>query len=351
MYKARAAILAKQHSPLVVADIEVPEPGYGQVLVEVHASGICGAQLGEIDGFRGKDPFLPHLLGHEGGGVVLDIGEGVTRVKPGDRVVMHWLKAGGIDAETADYRWEGRHLNAGWVTTFNEKAVVSENRLTPVDGDVPFEVAALMGCVVTTGMGAVENDAAVTEGGEVLIFGTGGIGLVEVMSARNVGAAKIVAVDLSEFRLEAAKKFGATHTVNAGKKNFREDLLNIFGEEGSEAVIENTGKPEVIETAMSFTAAPGIIVMAGVPPVGSKITVDAYPFHRHRKVTGSMGGGCDPERDIPRYIDMYRDGQLPLDEIMYPVKTLDEINDCIAMMRRGETLRCMLRMNRTKGGE
>src|SRR5438093_1253016 len=137
--KVRAAILQTLNRPLVLDEDEIPPLYAGQVLVEVRASGVCGAQLNEIQGVKGDDKFLPHLLGHEGGGVVLDIGPGVTHVKKGDHVVMHWRKGAGIQSKTPKYLWDGGIVNAGWVTTFNERAVVSENRLTPIDKDIPFE--------------------------------------------------------------------------------------------------------------------------------------------------------------------------------------------------------------------
>src|SRR5580692_4995742 len=148
--KTRAAILEKLNAPLVVDEIEVPKLECGQVLVEIHCSGICGAQLGEISGVKGPDKFLPHLLGHEGGGVVLETGPGVTHLKVGDHVVLHWRKGAGIHSQTPKYQWNGRTVNGGWVTTFNRLSVVSENRATPISKYIDFEVAALMGCAVTT---------------------------------------------------------------------------------------------------------------------------------------------------------------------------------------------------------
>src|SRR5579862_6964716 len=148
--KMKAAILEALRAPLVLDDeVNVPDLECGQVLVEVHRSGICGAQIGEIEGRKGPDKFLPHLLGHEGGGIVLETGPGVTHVKQGDHVVLHWRKGAGIQAQPAKYQWNGRTVNAGWVTTFNEHAVISENRLTPIPKDIGFEVAALMGCAIT----------------------------------------------------------------------------------------------------------------------------------------------------------------------------------------------------------
>jgi len=148
-----------------VAEVELPKAlSFGQVLVKVHYSGICGAQINEIEGAKGPDKFLPHLLGHEGSGTVLDVGVGVKTVRKDDRVVMHWRQSDGLQSETPAYQWEGRKVNAGWVTTFNEYAVVSENRLTAIPKDFDLKLAPLFGCAVTTAMGVVNNDAHVKIG-------------------------------------------------------------------------------------------------------------------------------------------------------------------------------------------
>ena len=174
----KSAILIESNKPLVVADIELPKKiGFGQVLVRICYSGLCGAQINEIEAVKGPDKFLPHLLGHEGSGIVEKVGDGVTTVSLGDHVVLHWRKSSGIQGSTAKYSWDGKQVNAGWVTTFNEKAVVSENRLTVIPKDFNLRTAALFGCAVTSGFGAVNNDAKVKIGQSVLIFGIGGMGL------------------------------------------------------------------------------------------------------------------------------------------------------------------------------
>jgi len=156
----KSAILVESKQPLVIANIELPDKlQFGQVLVKVYYSGICGAQINEIDALKGPDKFLPHLLGHEGSGIVEEIGEGVKTVKPGDHVVLHWRQSSGIQSSTAKYSWNGKKVNAGWVTTFNEKAIVSENRLTTISKNADLKTAALYGCAITSGFGAVNNDA------------------------------------------------------------------------------------------------------------------------------------------------------------------------------------------------
>ena len=156
----KAAILTELRKPLIIAEIEIPqELKVGQVLVKIHFSGICGSQLGEIDGAKGEDKFLPHLLGHEGSGTVVAIGPGVKTVSLDDKVVLHWRKGDGIESEPPIYNWKETKVNAGWVTTFNEFAIVSENRITTIPKDSEMDVAALFGCAVTTGFGIIENNA------------------------------------------------------------------------------------------------------------------------------------------------------------------------------------------------
>ena len=173
----KAAILVESRKPLVLDDVDLPSNlEYGQVLVKVVYTSICGAQINEIEARKGPDKFLPHLLGHEGGGIVEKCGAGVTTVKPQDHVVMHWRKGKGIQSPTPKYHWKGKIVNAGWVTTFNEYAVVSENRLTPIPPDFDLKSAALYGCAVTTGYGVVFNDARLKSGESLVVVGCGGAG-------------------------------------------------------------------------------------------------------------------------------------------------------------------------------
>src|SRR5271155_3543084 len=210
----KAAVLVKQNAPLEVYEVEIPKLDVGQVLVRVEYSGICGKQIDEITGRQGEDRFIPHLLGHEGGGTVVEVGPGVKKVKPGDRVVMHWIKGTGIDSEPPRFSYQGKTLSAGWVTTFSENSIVSENRLTPVSGGAGFDVLALLGCAVTTGLGIVFNNIGLRPGQSIAVFGVGGVGLNVVQGADLVNAYPVVAIDKSAQKLEFARKFGATHTVN-----------------------------------------------------------------------------------------------------------------------------------------
>jgi len=332
----KAAILAELRKPLVVAEVELPKAlAPGQVLVKVRYSGICGSQLGEIDGAKGEDRFLPHLLGHEGSGTVVEIGPAVRHVNPGDAVVLHWRKGAGIESDTPTYRWGGRTVNAGWVTTFNEYAIVAENRLTPIPADSDLEVAALFGCAVTTGFGVVVNNARLTIGESVVVFGAGGVGLNIVQAAALVSAYPIIAVDLHAGRLELARSMGATHTVNARESDAFAAIRQIAGAAGIDAFIDNTGDPAVIESGYRLVKPQGRVVLVGVPRKGNDIGIHTLPLHFGKVLTGSHGGETVPQTDIPRYHALFRSGRIRLRELLTHRFGLDEINAGIAGMRDG----------------
>jgi S-(hydroxymethyl)glutathione dehydrogenase/alcohol dehydrogenase len=341
----KAAVLAELKAPLVVAEVAMPETlAVGQVLVKISYSGICGSQLGEIDGAKGEDKFLPHLLGHEGSGTVLAVGLGVKHAKVGDKVVLHWRKGLGIESETPQYVWQGRKVNAGWITTFNEYAIVSENRITPIPADSDLEVAALFGCAVTTGFGVVENNAKVRIGESVVVFGAGGIGLNIVQAANLVSAYPIIAVDLHDTKLELAKRMGATHVVNSDRNNAKQTILDIIGNPGADVFIDNTGQPEIIEMGYQITKPQGRVTLVGVPRKGNNINIYSLPLHFGKGLSGSHGGEAIPQTDIPRYYQLYRAGRIRLRELITDYFTLDQVNDAIEGMRSGRIAgRCLIR--------
>lgn len=339
----KAAILVEQKRPLVIDDLDVPNLGYGQVLVKLVCSGICGTQLGEIDGVKGPDKFLPHLLGHEGGGVVLDVGPGVAKVKRDDHVVLHWRKGSGIEAATPKYRWLDNTVNAGWVTTFNEVAIISENRLTRIPADVSLEAAALLGCAVTTGMGVVVNNAKLCPGESIVVYGAGGVGLNVIQGAALVSADPIVAVDISKQKLEMASKLGATHVVDASCEDPREALQKIFSSTGADVVVETTGAVKNIELAYELTGPRGRTILVGVPPKGNSARLYTLPLHFGKVIVGSHGGEANPDEDIPRYVNLYRRGKLRLDELITDRFNFSDINSAIQFMREGKHVgRCLV---------
>ena len=342
----RAAILTELNAPLVVADLELPASlSFGQVLVKVHYSGICGAQINEIEGAKGPDKFVPHLLGHEGSGTVLDVGPGVRSVKKGDRVVMHWRPSAGLQSENPTYGWNSTRVNAGWVTTFNDCAVVSENRVTPIPEDVDLRLAPLFGCAVTTAMGVVNRDAAVQVGQSIVVFGVGGVGVNIVQAAQMVSAYPIVAVDIVESKLKWAGRFGASHAVNANDAGAADRIRDVVGAQGADVVVDTTGRARVIELAYDLTHADGKTILVGVPRKGDNISIYSLPLHFKKVLTGSHGGSAEPHVDIPRLVRLMRAGKMTLDGLVTREFTLDRVNEAIATVRRGEAGRVLLKMD------
>jgi S-(hydroxymethyl)glutathione dehydrogenase/alcohol dehydrogenase len=341
---AKAAILARSREPLVVDQIVLPDAlGVGQVLVKVLYSTICGAQLNEIAAAKGPDKFLPHLLGHEASAQVIEIGPGVTAVKPADTVVLHWRPSQGIQCEPPSYQWQDQKLNAGWVTTFNDYAVISENRMTVIPADYDLRDAPLLGCAVTTAAGVINNDAGVKIGESVVVFGVGGVGLNVVQFAQLAGAYPIVAIDLVDSKLDMARSRGATHCLNPNAiTDLDAQIRNIVGAKGPDKVIETTGAKAVIELAYNLTNADGTCVLVGVP--SEKVTIYTLPIHFNKVLTGSHGGDAVPQVDIPRLIRLNRAGRLSFDGIITHEFPFDDINAALDVVRSGTAGRVVLKI-------
>jgi S-(hydroxymethyl)glutathione dehydrogenase / alcohol dehydrogenase len=340
----KAAVLVKQNAELEIYEIDVPKLDVGQVLVRIEYSGICGKQIDEISGRQGEDRYIPHLLGHEGGGEVVEIGPGVTKVKPGDRVVMHWVKGSGIDSRPPRFSYRGQVLSAGWVTTFSDYTIASENRLTPAPQGAPGDVLALLGCAVTTGLGIVFHNARLLPGQSIAVFGVGGVGLNVVQGADLVNAYPIVALDRSDAKLEFARQFGATHTVNVEKVDAAAALKELSRGLGFQAVVDTTGINTIREIAYDAThQKAGTTILCGVPYATDRLSIDSFPLHMGRRVIGSHGGDTVPDLDIPRYFELYRLGKLRLDELITNRFKLAEINRAVETVRAGQAWgRCLI---------
>ena len=333
-----AAILTSQNKPLLVEEVEIPkELKLGQVLVKVHSSGICGSQLGEITGAKGQDKFLPHLMGHEGCGTILEVGPGVKTVKKNDLVVLHWKKGDGLQSEVPTYKWKGGKLNAGWVTTFNSHAIISENRCTSIPKNTDKELATLFGCAITTGFGVIENNAKLKMGESVVIYGSGGIGLNIIQAANLHSAYPIIAVDIHENRLKTAKKVGATHLINSSSEDPGKRIREILQKRELDVFIDNTGIPKFIELGYSLVNDQGRIVLVGVPRLGNNLNIYSLPLHFGKSLIGSHGGDIKPELDIPRYLNLIQKKKIKLKEIISDRYPLTDINVAINAMREGKT--------------
>ena len=340
----KAAILFESRKPLVIADIDLPTKlEFGQVLVKICYSGVCGSQINEIDAAKESDKFLPHLLGHEGSGIVEKIGEGVTTVKVSDHVVLHWRKSSGVESVTPRYFWNGKKLNAGRITTFNEKAIVSENRLTVIPSNFDMRTAPLFGCAVTSGFGIVNNDAKVKIGQSVLIFGVGGIGLNVAQASSMVSAYPIIGIDIHKHKIDMGKKFGLTHGITTDSNNLKKEIHSIIGDKGADITVDTTGNTKVIEQAYELTASDGKTILAGVPK--DKITIYSLPLHFKKILTGSHGGDSIPDIEIPRYIRLINKKKMTLDNMITDEFKLTEINSAIDLLRSGKAGRIVIKMN------
>ncbi len=340
----KSAILVKSRKPLVIDNIELPkELSFGQVLVNIKFSGICGSQINEIDAVKGRDRYLPHLLGHEGSGVVEKIGKGVTRVKKGDHVVLHWRKSSGIDAEPAKYKWKNKIVNSGKVTTFSEKSIVSENRLTVIPKNFDLSLAPLFGCSIPTAFGVVNNDAKIKIGQSVIIFGIGGVGLNIAQACNLVSANPIVGVDLNNKKLKLGKEFGITHGFLSTDKHLKKKISKIIGSAGADVVIDTTGKSKIIENCYELTNADGKTILVGVPD--KKVSLYTLPLHFKKILKGSHGGSAVPDVEIPRYIRLVNEKKMSVKKLVTHHFDLNSINKAIALLRTGKSGRIIIKMS------
>ncbi|MFL5827490.1 MAG: zinc-dependent alcohol dehydrogenase family protein [Thermoleophilaceae bacterium] len=368
--KVRGAVLRQmglpapyaESRPLEVADVELDPPGEGELLVRVGAAGLCHSDLSVIDGSRPR--VMPMLLGHEAAGEVVEAGPGTHGFSEGDHVVLAFVptcgecgpcRAGrpalcepGARANTAGTLLSGEHRLHGadgellnhhlGVSCFADHMVVSERSAVRVDPGLPFDVAALFGCAVLTGVGAAVNSAQVAVGDRVAVFGLGGVGLAALLGARVAGAAELIAVDVVPEKLSLAAELGATHTVLAGEDAV-EEIRELTGG-GAEKAIETVGSERVLAEAYAATRRGGTTVSVGLPHPDRMLSIPAVSLvAEERTLRGSYLGSCVPERDLPRFIEMYREGRLPVDRLLTHRISLDEVNEGFDRLARGEAVR------------
>ena len=269
-----------------------------QVLIKLSYSGICGKQIEEYNFKMGKDKFIPHLLGHEGSGIVLDTGSNVKHVKKNDRVVLHWMQnKKGKDAETATYRYKNRQkfINSGRITTFSEYSVVSSNRVTKISKDQDLKIAALMGCCLTTGIGTVINQSKVKKKEKTLIVGAGGVGLSIIVGLKILKKENIKVADIKNSNLKKAKTFKNIKTINPLKGNIKKENYNH--------IFITTGEKQAIKFAIDLSNPPSNIYFVGVPSPKTFIRISALDIHRKKNFFGSTGGEIEPHRDIKKYLN------------------------------------------------
>lgn len=363
----KAAVLYAAGQPLQVEDVSIQDPRRGEVMVRVAAGGVCHSDLHVINGDLTAP--LPVVLGHEGAGVVEKVGEGVDEFKPGDHVVLLWRASCGnclyclsgrpaLCELGAGIRWSGRladgtsrfrrgeqeiRHHAG-VSSFCELTVLPREGLVKIDPTVPLEKAAIVGCAVMTGVGAVINTARVEPGASMVVVGCGGVGLNAIQGGALAGAEKIIAVDVLDNKLEYARQFGATHLINAARVDPIEAVKETTGGRGADYAFEVIGNVKTIAQAYQMVRRGGTLVVVGVAPMGAEVAINASSIMLDEKtIRGSLYGSCQPKLDAPRLLNLYKAGKLKLDELISREYPLDQINDAFDALRRGEVARSIIR--------
>lgn len=363
----RAAVLTKFGAPMEIREMEIGDPGPGEVLVKIAASGVCGSDLKALDGKSPVVRELPYVLGHESAGVVAKTGPGATSVKPGDHVIiamngpcgrcrncaagLFHLCGGaarmaaimGLMADgTTRLRLDGAAARPMiGIGSFAEYAVVSEAMCVKVRRDVSLDVACLLACGVITGVGAVLNVAHVAPGSSVLVTGCGGVGLNVIQGAVLAGATTIIAADVAAAKLDLAKAFGATHTVLADGTGLAQQVADIAAG-GVEYAFDATGAAAVVSQTFAATRPGGTTVMVGSPPPGARLDIDPAALLRSRRLMGCSGGDAAPHRDLPRLADLYARGRLRLDELVSERLPLERVNEAMAHVRAGSVARSVI---------
>ncbi|WP_116083580.1 zinc-dependent alcohol dehydrogenase family protein [Tropicimonas sp. IMCC34011] len=372
--KMTAAVLHEQglpapyetSKPLVIEDVDLDGPGPGEVLIEIAAAGLCHSDLSTIEGLRPRK--VPTVMGHEAAGIVQEVGAGVTRLKPGDHVVAVFVSSCGECRYCADSRpnlctssWQARaegtlksgarRLSRGGtpihhytgLSTFAEYAVVSENSLIAIDKAVPLEIAALFGCAVVTGVGAVFNTAQIRPGRSAAVLGLGGVGLNMLLGLVAAGAYPIIAVDLSPEKLELARSLGADHGIVAGTDTTVQEVHDLTGG-GVDFAFEAAGSIPAMEAAYSLLGRGGTAISSGLPDPSKTVAYKHAPMVSDEKsVRGSYMGSCVPQRDIPLFMNLYLAGRLPVDKLRTGDVSFDTLNRGFDLLSQGKVVRQTLR--------
>ena len=367
--KITGVVLERTGGPLTVSELELAPPGPEEVLVRLRASGVCHSDYNAVDGT--SETVCPAVLGHEGAGVVEEIGAGVTRVAVGDHVALSWtpwcgaceecardlpqlcatvwpaMATGGLMDGTPRLSRDGEPVyHYSFLSTFADACVVPERSCIPIPDDVPFDVAALVGCAVSTGVGAAWRTAGVREGDRVAIFGCGGVGLSALMAAVAVGAEPVIAVDAAPQKLDVARSFGATGEVAwQGSAEATAEAVRDASNGGVDYAIEATGRPEAMEAAFLSTRPRGAAVLIGIPRADAVLSLPATTIPRmERRILGSIYGSTKPERDFPHTLDLYREGRLPLDRLITHRLPLEEAERGFELMHSGDAIRVVLEL-------
>lgn len=338
-------VLTKIKKPLNYFELKFPSLQQGQVLVKILFSGICRSQIMEKNGLRGKDKWLPHLLGHEGSGEVIKIGKGVKKIKIGDQVILTWIKCKGKNSKNPKYfSISNKKINSGKVTTFSNYAVVSENRIVKKPKSMPIKFAPFFGCAIPTGAGIVLNQIKPNKNDTVLVLGLGGIGLSSIMALKAIDVKKIIAVDVNIQKLKLAKKIGASKTILFNKKTLKEKIKNFCNSDKVDYCIESAGLSSTIELGISLIKNKGKIVFASHPANGEEIKVKPYDLICGKKIEGSWGGDTKPDSDIKKIFKLFIKKKIKYKLIGKIEYKLKNINKAIKDLETGKVTRPIIKM-------
>lgn len=330
--KTKAAVLRNVGGPLVIEALEIPLLGRGQILVRILYSGVCRSNINEINGRKGAD-FIPHLTGHEASGTVIDIGEGVTKVKKDDYVVCSWIRGLGIDAPSVKYQSKSGIVNAGACSTFTEYAVISENRLIRISERIGPAVASLLGCAILTGAGIVDH-YKMGPGQKLAVFGIGGVGASALLRAISLGM-ECVAFDIVPWKLTWAEKILGVKAVNVHSKNFSSrDFKDTF-----DFAIECSGNRFAMENAFISVKTSGTAIIAGNLKSGEMISIDPWQLMIGKTLDATWGGGSFLDTDVTIYARQYLEGSLDIEKLITKVYKFDDINKAMADMEAGNLIR------------
>jgi Zn-dependent alcohol dehydrogenase len=356
----KAAICYEFGKPLVIEDIQLDAPHAGEVRVKIAAVAICHSDVHLIRGeWKGWSKDVPVVAGHEAAGVVQAVGSGVGHVAPGDHVVVSLVRSCGrcfqctqgapfmcesafpIASEFRLHKHDGTPINQGISTgAFAEEVVVEQSQVVKISPQIPLESACLLACGVITGLGAVVNTAHVVPGSSVVVVGTGGVGLNAIQGARISGAYPIIAVDILENKLEAAKRFGATHSLNPKTQDLNTEIRALTHGRGADYAFITVGNPGAVTQALTYVRRHGTIVAVGMPSAGATTPFNVGDFvYSGQKLMGSNMGSTRTAVDIPQLAELYRSGRLQLDELITRRYKFEDINEAIESMERGEALR------------
>lgn len=343
--KTKAAVLFKTGKIRIVT-LTIPKLQPGQVLVDVAYSGVCGSQLLEVFGKRGPDRFLPHTLGHEGSGIVLEIGKGVKKVRPGDRVILSWIKGTGADVPSTVYKSTQGFVNSGAISTLMRQTVTCENRVFLAPEDIPLRAAALFGCAIPTGFGIVKKIMKIKVSSRVAVFGVGGIGLSTILAAHLTGAKEIIAVDIFDHKLDYARKLGATHTINARHEDPLRTIKMLTQGCGVDYAVEAAGNRKTMEIAFRVVRIDGgLCILAGNLPHGQRMSIDPLELIRGKRLMGTWGGETNLEKDLEDYANLLRANKFSFNRLPIQTYSLDETSQALQDQQQGRTLRAVIDMS------